>query len=139
MSFGFFGRKRRRVLDRIEFTTLIGTTSTYRGDITGTENYIVSGAVHGNCEIDGHLVLVPGGRWRGDIRATHVVIGGEVDGDVHASEKLELQASARIRGNITAPVIAMAEGAVYDGEIHMRPRPQLVRFSEKRTTERGSS
>jgi cytoskeletal protein CcmA (bactofilin family) len=55
-----------------------------------------------------------------------------VAGDVYASAKLELQPTARIRGNITSPLIAMAEGALFDGEIRIRPHPQLVRFDEKR-------
>lgn len=134
MSFNIFRRKknRRRAVDRIDFSTRIGKESVYRGDIAGSENYLVYGSVYGDSDIQGHLLLAPGARWRGDIRARHVVIAGEVNGNVSATEKLELQESARIMGNITAPVIAIAEGAVYDGKIHMRPRPQVTRFSEKR-------
>lgn len=133
MGFGIFRRKNRRTLDQTEFPTLIGEYMTYRGDLTGSGNYLVHGRVEGGCDIDGHLMLGPTSAWHGDIVATHVIIAGEVVGDVYAGTKLELHATARIRGNITSPVIAMAEGALYDGEIHMRPRPQLVRFSEKRS------
>jgi len=132
MGFGIFRRKNRRTLDRTEFPTVIGEYMTYRGDLSGTGNFLVHGRVEGRCDIDGHLLLEPTAHWEGDIAATHVVIAGEVVGDVYATTKLELQATARIRGNITSPVIAMAEGALYDGEIRMRPKPQLVRFNEKR-------
>ena len=133
MNFGIFRRKQRRAIDRIEFSTLIGAGTLYRGDFTGSDHYIVYGQVEGSSEIDGHIVLGATGRWTGTISARHVVIAGEVVGDVIAGEKLELKETARIRGNITAPVIAMAEGALYDGEIRMRPRPQLVHFNEKRS------
>lgn len=133
MGFNIFRRKNRRVFDRTEFPTVIGEYMTYRGDLAGAGNYLVHGRVEGNCDIDGHLLLGPTAHWHGDIAATHAVIAGEVVGDVYAGVKLELQATARIRGNITSPVIAMAEGALYDGEIRMRPRPQLVRFSERRS------
>ncbi len=133
MKLNIFGRRKRRALDRTEFPTVIGEYTSYRGDLTGTENYRVHGRVEGNCDLQGHLFLGPTAHWRGDIAAAHVVVAGEVIGDVYASVKLELQATARIRGNITSPVIAMAEGALYDGEIRMRPRPQLVRFNEKRS------
>lgn len=130
-----FGRKKnRRALDQIEFATTIGEHSVYRGDLTGGDNYLIKGQVRGKCDIEGHLVLWPTARWTGDIAAEHVVIAGEVVGDVYASVKLELKSTARIRGNITSPVIAMAQGALYDGEIRMRPRPQLVRFNEKRSS-----
>lgn len=128
----FFRRKNRRALDRVEFGAVIGADATYRGDLNGDDNYLVNGQVHGRCDIGGHLLLSPGASWQGDIVAAHVVIAGDVVGDVYASAKLELKSTARIRGNITSPVIAMAEGALYDGEIRMRPRPQLVRFNEKR-------
>ena len=133
MRFNIFRRKNRRTLDHTEFPTVIGEYMTYRGDLAGAGNYLVHGRVEGRCDIDGRLLLGPTAYWLGDIAATHVVIAGEVVGDVYAGVKLELQATARIRGNITSPVIAMAEGALYDGEIRMRPRPQLVRFNEKRS------
>jgi len=133
MGFNIFWRKKRRALDRTEFPTVIGEYATYRGNLAGTGNYLIHGRAEGSCNIDGHLLLGPTSYWLGDIIATHLVISGEVVGDVYASAKLELQATARIRGNITSPVIAMAEGALYDGEIRMRPRPQLVRFNEKRS------
>lgn len=128
-----FQRKQRRALDQVEFGAVIGEQAIYRGDLTGESNYLVKGRVRGRCDITGHLVLWPGSHWTGDIAAAHVVIAGEVEGDVYASRKLELKSTARIRGNITSPVIAMAQGALYDGEIRPRPRHHLVRFSEKRS------
>lgn len=133
MGINIFRRRNRRALDQTEFATVIGEYMTYRGDLAGTGNYLVHGRVEGSCDIDGDLVLGPTAHWHGNIAASHVVISGEVVGDVFASAKLELQATARIRGDITSPVIAMAEGASYEGEIRMRPRPELVRFNEKRS------
>lgn len=133
MKFNIFGRRNRRALDKTEFPTAIGEYTTFHGDLSGEQNYIVHGRVEGNCDIQGDLLLGPTAHWRGDINATHVVVAGQVIGDVYASAKLELQATAKIRGNITSPIIAMAEGALYDGEIRMRPRPQLVHFNEKRS------
>ncbi|BAU50096.1 hypothetical protein SVA_3560 [Sulfurifustis variabilis] len=127
-------KRKRRTLDRVEFETVIGIDALYRGDINGTGTYAVHGAVEGACALDGHLLVAGTARWVGDIDATHVVIAGEVVGDVSAREKLELLPTARIRGHITSPVIAMAEGAIYEGEIRMRPRPELVHFSEKRSS-----
>jgi cytoskeletal protein CcmA (bactofilin family) len=134
VKFRFFEkRKRRRQLDRIEFATVIGEGTTYRGNLAGPDNYVVHGRVVGTCEIEGHLVIKPGGQWSGDIVARHVVVAGEVTGDVRAVEKLELAATAHVRGDIAAPVIALSEGAQYDGEVLRRSR--LVRFDEKRASE----
>lgn len=133
MKLNIFGRKRRRALDQIEFPTVIGEYAVYRGEIAGDGNYLVHGRVEGTCDIQGHLMLGPTAHWTGDVAATYIVIAGEVVGDVYASVKLELQATARIRGNLTSPVIAIAEGARYDGKVRRRPRPQAARYSEKRS------
>lgn len=125
-------RKRRRQLDAIDFVSVIGEQSVYRGELEGSGNYLVHGSVHGNCVIEGTLVLTASGRWRGDISATNVVIAGEVEGNVTAQEKLDLKQGARIRGDIASPVIAIAAGSVYEGQIRMRRESQVVSYEEKR-------
>lgn len=53
------------------------------------------------------------------VQAATLVVHGEVVGRVTATERLELRASARITGDIEAPVIVMEEGAVHDGHCRM--------------------
>lgn len=128
-----FGRfRRRRALDRMPAATVIGEGATFHGDLLGTQSYLVHGCVVGSCDITGHLVLGRTARWRGDIAAVHVIIAGEVEGSVRAHARLELRPGARVRGDLTSPVIALAEGARYDGRIRMQPPPRLVHFTEKR-------
>lgn len=130
----FTGGKGRRALDNVkQFTTLIGGGTRVTGALRGSENCIVNGTVEGNCEIDGTLVLGEQGRWHGNIFASMAIISGEVVGDIVAGEKLELSASARITGNITSPVVAMAEGAIHQGGIKMaREGSGVSSFQEKR-------
>lgn len=130
----FTGGKGRRALDGVkQFTTLIGNGTHLTGTLRGSENCIVNGSVEGNCEIDGTLVLGETGRWHGNITATMAIISGEIVGDIVTGEKLELSASARITGNITSPVVAMAEGAIHQGGIKMtRGGGALSNFQEKR-------
>lgn len=133
----FTGGKGRRALDGVkQFTTLIGNGTRLTGVLRGSEHCIINGTVEGNCEIDGTLVLGETGRWHGDITAVMAIISGEVVGDIVTGEKLELSASARITGNITSPVVAMAEGAIHQGGIKMsRGEGTVSSFQEKR---RGS-
>lgn len=134
------GRARgRRTLDSVkQFTTLIGAGTRVTGTLRGSENCIVNGAVEGDCEIDGMLVLGEQGRWHGNITATTAIISGEVVGDITVGDKLELSTSARVTGNIASPVVAMAEGAIHQGGIKMtREGGGVSSFQEKRG--RGSS
>lgn len=131
-----FGKQqRRRALDRVgEFTTMLGPQSIYMGVFQGKDNYLVYGEVRGECDLEGTLVLGEGSRWKGNIRAAHVVVAGQVEGDIFAVNKLELARTAFVRGKITSPVVAMARGAVHDGSIRMAKQTQVTRFSERRDT-----
>jgi len=125
--------KLRRTLDQVgEFTTIIGAESALTGSFKGKDNYLVYGRVEGECDLEGAVMLGEGGCWVGNIVAHHVFIAGEVEGDITAHGKIELLASARIRGHLTSPVIAMAEGAAFDGEIKMEKQSQVTSYSERR-------
>jgi cytoskeletal protein CcmA (bactofilin family) len=130
----FARKKQRRTLDDVTFVTVLGEELSYRGNVTGDGSYWVKGRVHGNCDVGGDLLLASTAHCVGDVAAARIVIAGEVEGDVYASVKLELKPTARVRGDLTSPLIAMAEGARHDGSIRARLQSELVRFSEKRQT-----
>ncbi|GAB4507470.1 MAG: hypothetical protein Tsb0026_03030 [Sulfuricaulis sp.] len=130
------GRKqRRRTLDHIEdFTTMLGPDSVYTGVFQGKDNHIIYGEVQGECDLEGILVLGEGSRWKGNIRAGSVVIAGRVEGDIQATQKLELARTGYVRGKITSPVVAIARGAIHEGNIRMSKQTQITRFVERRET-----
>lgn len=129
-----FGQKqRRRTLDHIgDFTTMLGPESVYMGVFQGRDNHIIYGEVQGECDLEGILVLGEGSRWKGNIRAANVVIAGRVEGDIQATNKLELAKTAHVRGKITSPVVAIARGAVHEGSIRMTRQTQITRYVERR-------
>lgn len=130
-------RRRRRMLDRIEgFDTVIGPESIVAGTFSGKDNLLVHGRVTGQCDLNGTFMLAAGGQWVGDIVADNVIIAAEVEGDVTARNRLELAATARIRGKLRSPAIAIAEGAVYEGKIDMARDTRLTRYRERRTEPR---
>lgn len=130
-----FGRKRRRrTLDQVkEYATVIGSGTEFSGSLHGKDNYLVRGYFHGDCDLHGTLVIAPGGRWRGDIVADNVIVGGTVTGNVTARRKLELGPTARIRGDLSSPSVAIAVGALYDGDVHMK-QSRITRYTERRGT-----
>ena len=122
--------KGRRILDRVEgFATSVGPEAIFRGSIGGAGHCIVYGCVEGDCDIDGTLVVAEGGRWVGEVVANNVLIAGQVEGSLTAREKMEIISTARIRGKLTSRVIAIAEGAVHDGELQMG---DVTRFADRR-------
>jgi len=127
--------KKRRIMDQAnQFSTLLGPKTRVIGTLHSRDNCIVYGQFEGNCHCDGVLILGEQGRWHGDVSATKVIISGSVEGNLAASEQLELSASAHITGDISTPVLAMADGAVHIGGVQMERTTDVVHFHERRTS-----
>lgn len=105
----------------VNVDTLIGTKVIVRGDMLFSGGLHIDGTVIGSVTAEpgseAVLVLSERGRIEGEIRAPHVVINGSVNGDIHASAKVELAANARIEGNIHYRLLEMAAGAEVNGRI----------------------
>lgn len=105
--------------------TLIAPGTQVVGDIRFDDQLYVNGHVEGNviCAegalADGKatVVISEGGSVAGEIRVPNVVINGSVDGDVHAGNRLELAARARVKGNVYYKLIEMQLGAMVDGQL----------------------
>lgn len=113
-------------------TTYIAPSTKIVGTITGQGPYVFCGTVEGNCDINGPLTLAEGSRWRGVLKATDIVVAGTVEGDVVARERVEISGTARVTGSLSGNSIAVAEGAVIEGEIKVTSGTPPVKFQEKR-------
>ena len=90
------------------------------------------GTVEGDCDINGPLTLAEGGRWKGVLKATDIIVAGTVEGDVVARQRVEISGTARVSGSLSGNSIAVAEGAVIEGEIKVTSGEPPVKFQEKR-------
>ena len=72
------------------------------------------------------LVIGEAGRVQGAISADHVVIGGAVVGPVQARELLELQAKARVQGDVRYKALEMQQGAVIAGQLQPQVTPPVA-------------
>ncbi|MFZ5756266.1 MAG: bactofilin family protein [Pseudomonadota bacterium] len=98
--------------------TLIAANAQVVGDIRFTGGLHVQGHVQGNLVAGpegGDLVIGEGGLVEGEIRAPHIVINGTVQGDVYATDKLELAARAVVTGNVYYRLMEVVVGARVDG------------------------
>lgn len=124
---------KRRMQDTVAGpTTYITRETTIVGKVSGKGAYVCSGSIEGDCDIDGTLTITESGRWTGTLRATNVLIGGTITGDVIAAQRVEVAGSAKISGSVTGGEIAVAEGAVIDGDIRVTSAAAPKIFQEKR-------
>jgi cytoskeletal protein CcmA (bactofilin family) len=98
----------------------IGASVSLKGELFGSEDLYIDGAVQGKIELHGHTLTVgPNGRIHADITAKSIVIHGKVDGNVRGSDRVELKSSAVLAGNITAHRIAIEEGGYLQGKVEL--------------------
>lgn len=101
--------------------SLIGTGTTLTGNIVFTGGLRIDGAVIGNVHASNGeastLVISEHARVAGEIRVSHLVINGEVEGPVHATDYLELQPKARVKGDIHYLRLEMHVGATVEGRL----------------------
>lgn len=124
---------KRRLLDQFGASpTFIAEGCRLRGDLETRGPLVLSGNLEGDGRIGGALSISVGARWHGNVHAKAGVIAGEVIGNVAIDEKLEIGATAVIRGSIAAKTLAIANGAVIDGDIVVTGTQPVVKFEEKR-------
>src|SRR3954451_14347580 len=96
----------------------VGKALLIQGKITSTENLTIDGRVEGTIELGDHsLTIGAGASVQADLAAQTIIISGAVTGDVKASVKVDLQATATVDGDIVSPLIVMADGAVVTGTV----------------------
>jgi cytoskeletal protein CcmA (bactofilin family) len=111
----------RRLTDGSSPATVIGAGTTVHGDVSGRDPLEVRGTVEGDCRIGGVCIVAEGGRVLGNIEAEGLVVAGEIEAGKLTVDRVELRSTARVRGAITARVLAIADGAFYEGEVQMEP------------------
>jgi cytoskeletal protein CcmA (bactofilin family) len=123
----------RRLRDRSAGpATLINEGCKIAGTISGSGDFVVSGHVEGDCDLEGTVTLSQIGYWNGIIKAGHVIVAGRVEGDIVAAGKVEITDTARIVGTVSAEAIAVAEGAVVEGVMKTTNKSEPLEFVEKR-------
>ncbi len=111
---------RKPIAKQADITAFIDEGSEFEGKytFTGTGTILLNGKFQGEIVTTDALVVGEKGVVNATIRAESVVIKGEVVGDVHA-QRVELKASARVFGDLEAPVVVLEEGVLFRGQCRM--------------------
>jgi cytoskeletal protein CcmA (bactofilin family) len=102
--------------------SLIGKNIVITGDISATEDLVVDGRVTGKIHLnESRLTVGEEGYAQSQIIAREVVICGRVDGQIQASERVELRHTAQVTGDIVAPRLIIHQDAVVKGTVDLSP------------------
>jgi cytoskeletal protein CcmA (bactofilin family) len=98
----------------------IGKSISIRGDLTGNEDMVIEGKVEGKVDLpNNQLTVGANGDVKAEIHAKGVVIVGHLVGNVFGLERVEIQATGKVEGDVTSPKLVVAEGAQLNGAIKM--------------------
>ena len=113
--------ERRAVADERRVAAWIGKAVVVTGHVVCCEDLTIDGRVEGTIELGDHsLTIGVGARVKADLVAKNITISGTVTGNVLATDRVELQATGSVDGDISAPLFAMADGAVLIGRVDTR-------------------
>jgi cytoskeletal protein CcmA (bactofilin family) len=101
----------------------IGSTTKLKGEWTCDEEVIIQGQIQGKVDSGDHdLNVEKGATVKADIRGKNITILGNVTGNVTASGKIVVGKEAKIIGVLSAPQIAIQDGAKFKGTVKMLPK-----------------
>lgn len=122
-----FTRKTKSTID-----SLIGMSTSIKGDVGFKGGLRIDGQINGNINAEAAqpsvLVISEHAKVVGEVHAAHLIVNGEIIGDVHSTELLELQPKARITGNVYYKALEMHGGALVSGKLshgHTEETPLL--------------
>ena len=100
----------------------IGQSIVFKGELTGDEDLEIDGQVEGTVNLKNHqLTIGPNGNLKAEVTAKNIVVIGKVTGNLVAAERIEVQATGIVDGDVQAPRLNVQEGAVLNGSIDMSP------------------
>ncbi|HIO96985.1 MAG TPA: polymer-forming cytoskeletal family protein [Leucothrix sp.] len=115
-----FGKKKKTELLRTQINTLIGEGTTVTGIVQFDGGLHVVGAIKGGAKSEDEnsvLIISEDALVTGDIYVNHLIVNGQVDGNIYATGKVELFDKARINGDVHYNVLELPAGAEVNGKL----------------------
>jgi len=110
-------------VDERRIAAWIGRALRIEGRIVSDENLTIDGQIEGTIEVGEHnLTIGAGATVKADLTARTIAVSGTVNGNLTASERIDLSGSATVFGDIATPRLVMDDGAVVKGKVQAGKR-----------------
>ena len=94
----------------------IGKSVIIKGELSGSEDLTIEGQVEGKIELRQNMLTIgPNGKIKAQVFAKTVVVQGEVTGNITATERVDIRDAGSVDGDLSAPRVAIADGAHFRG------------------------
>jgi cytoskeletal protein CcmA (bactofilin family) len=103
--------------DKLE--TFLGMNSSFKGELNVRGTLRIDGTAEGQLDAD-YVILSEPAEVKGEIKGKKILIGGKMDGNVHAQELVEIKSKGKVLGDIFTPKLAIIEGGEFNGKVEMK-------------------
>jgi cytoskeletal protein CcmA (bactofilin family) len=111
-------------MNPVEGSTLIGKSVSIKGELTGSEDLFLDGRFEGTVTLAGsRLTIGPNAHVTANINVRDMVVFGRIEGNIHASGRIELRQSAMVNGDIFAGRLSIEESATVSGRVELVSPP----------------
>ncbi len=120
------------------YNAILDQGSDFEGKLTFEGTVRIDGSFKGEIFSDATLIVGESGKLEADVHVRHIIISGEVIGNVEASERIEINAPGVLKGNIKTPTLVIDEGVVFEGSCNMTsvPKGGTVSLDKVRTLDK---
>jgi len=99
----------------------IGKSVIIKGELSGSEDLTIEGQVEGKIELRQNVLTIgPNAKIKAQVAAKTIVVEGSVQGNVMATERIEIRDKGSVEGDLASPRVAIADGAHFRGSIDMQ-------------------
>jgi len=126
-------KSKKRKIDLNSTDTLIGEGTHFEGKVKSEAGIRVEGHLTGDIICSGDVTIGEHGIADSHIHARHVIVAGQVKGNVTASGKLTIKATGKLYGNLTAKELSIESGGVFQGSSKMEIEQEQPVAEEKRS------
>lgn len=106
----------KRISTSAEDVSILSSGVKIEGKLYSEGNVRIDGKLIGDLIVNGNLTLGEGSELNGKVKAQNIAVSGKLEGVVTSSEKLILESKAVLKGDISAKILVIEEGAKFDGK-----------------------
>jgi cytoskeletal protein CcmA (bactofilin family) len=106
-----------------EISAFLGKESIFEGKMTFEGVFRLDGKFDGEIFESGTLIVGETAIVKGKIGVNTLIINGQVEGEVYARGRVEIHSTGKLHGNLSTPIITIAEGGIFEGNCKMEGPP----------------
>lgn len=130
-------KEKKREIEESKITGFFDKETEIKGDLRFKGTFRVDGRFKGKIDSDSILIIGDSGKVEADVNIGHIIINGEIKGNIAASDKVEVNTNGRVFGTITSPKLVVEEGAYLEATCHTtdkgsQPPPAISPLPEKK-------